>query len=126
MYCYTSKHAVSQLPGCLTGELPCITANDDGFLGEGCPADPTSAGPFKPKSVFALLAFAPKNRTYLKVLCGSKHLLSHPIVVLRNLVNKTYHHSALAQNSKKRTIYLYLSYLSSLLSVFLSHSQMVE
>ena len=58
---YTSKHVVSQLPGCLTGELPCITANDDGFLGEGCPADPTSAGPFKPKSVFALLAFAPKK-----------------------------------------------------------------
>ena len=55
MYCYTTKqqHVVSQLPGCLTGKMPRITANDDGFVGEGCPADPTSAGPFKPKSVFA-------------------------------------------------------------------------
>ena len=31
---YTSKHVVSQLPGCLTGKMPHITANDDGFIGE--------------------------------------------------------------------------------------------
>ena len=59
MYCYTTKHVVSQLPGCLTGKMPCITANDDGFVGEDCPADPTSAGPFKPKSVCLKISEGP-------------------------------------------------------------------